>query len=183
MRANISPVRFSQNLTGLQCLLPSSQPGARYTIFENGVRQVDRIFDSRLYLHWKGCLFYLKRGVAMSTTVAVRWKPDELIHAVSSLTPPELNEFMLRFDEWQMARLASADAQAAQIAESYRLLAQDRLRVAELLDKNREEGLTKNEEAELDTYIGEMDQRLEKVADQLLGVANRQQQQKARPAR
>lgn len=119
----------------------------------------------------------------MSTTVAVRWKPDELIHAVSSLTPPELNEFMLRFDEWQMARLASADAQAAQISESYRLLAQDRLRVAELLDKNREEGLTKNEEAELDTYIGEMDQRLEKVADQLLGVANRQQQQKARPAR
>lgn len=116
----------------------------------------------------------------MSTTVAARSKPEKLIRAVSSLTPPELGEFMLRFDEWQIARLSSADTQAAQIADAYRLPAKERLRVAELLVKNREEGLTENEEAELDAYIGEMDQRLEQVADQFLVVASRQQPQKTR---
>jgi len=119
----------------------------------------------------------------MSTTITVNWKPDELIRAVSSLTPPELNEFVLRFDEWQMTRLASADAQAAQIAESYRLPAPERLRVAELLDKNREEGLTKNEETELDTYIRTMDQRLEKVAEQFRAVARHQPSRQALSAR
>ena len=116
----------------------------------------------------------------MSTTVMVRLKPEELIRAVSSLTPLELGEFILRFDEWQMARLASVDTQATQIADSYRLPDKDRLRAAELLAKNREEELTKNEEVELDTYISEMERRLERTADQLLTVASHSQP-KTRP--
>jgi hypothetical protein len=45
--------------------------------------------------------------------------------------------------------------------------------VAELLVKNREEGLSAQEEVELDTYMSEMDRRLDKVADKLLAVARR----------
>ena len=98
---------------------------------------------------------------------------ENLIDAVSQLTPRELSEFTLRFDELRLARMASVNEQAAQIAEAYRLPSEDRLRVLELLMKNREEGLTEQEEAELDAYMHEMDRRLDQVADELFALAQR----------
>ena len=110
----------------------------------------------------------------MSTaTSTAKLKPDELARAVAMLPPRELSEFMLHFDEWQLARTVSVDAQPAQIADSYRLPVHDRLRVAELLVKNREQGLSQQEEGELDGYMSEMDRRLDVVADKLLAVAQR----------
>jgi hypothetical protein len=101
---------------------------------------------------------------------------ENLIDAVSQLTPRELSEFTLRFDELQLARKTSVNEQAAQIADAYRLPDKDRLRVLELLTKNREEGLTRLEEAELDAYMREMDRRLNQVTDELFALAQRRQQ-------
>ncbi len=65
------------------------------------------------------------------------------------------------------------DSKAAQIAEAHRLPASQRVRVAELLTKTREEGLSSVEEAELDSYLEEMDRRLVDVADQLTALSKR----------
>lgn len=101
------------------------------------------------------------------TATATKIQPDDLMRSVVLLTPAELSEFVLRFDEWRYRQLARADSQAAQIADAHRLPGAQRVRVAELLTKNREEGLTVEEEAELDAYLGDMDQRLVEVAGQL----------------
>ncbi len=95
------------------------------------------------------------------------------MRSVVLLTPAELSEFVLRFDEWRYRQLAQADSQAAQIADAHRLPVDQRIRVAELLTKNREEGLTVEEEAELDSYLGEMDQRLVEVAGELTRLTDR----------
>ncbi len=117
----------------------------------------------------------------MSTaTITAKLKPDELVRAVALLPPRELSEFMLHFDEWQLARTVSVDAQPTQIADSYRLPVHDRVRVAELLVKNREQGLSEQEEGELDGYMSEMDRRLDAVADKLLAVAHRRSTPKRR---
>ena len=110
----------------------------------------------------------------MSTaTITTQLKPDELVRAVALLPPRELSEFMLHFDEWQLARTVSGDAQPVQIADAYRLPVHDRVRVAELLVKNREQGLSEQEEHEIDGYMSEMDRRLDAVADKFQAVARR----------
>ncbi len=101
-------------------------------------------------------------------TVMTELTTEDLINAVSQLTSAELSEFMLRFDELRLAQGGSVNQQAAQIAAAHRLPTRDRLRVIELLTKNREEGLIEQEEAELDAYMSEMDRRLDQVADELL---------------
>jgi CRISPR/Cas system CMR subunit Cmr4 (Cas7 group RAMP superfamily) len=105
------------------------------------------------------------------TTPIVRSRLERLIRAVARLTPKELSEFVLRFDDFQLARLSLPDAQAARIADAHRLPADDRARVADLLTKNREEGLSAQEEAELDAYMNEMDRRLNQVTDDFLALA------------
>jgi hypothetical protein len=112
----------------------------------------------------------------MSTvSVMAELTVENLIDAVSRLTTRELSEFVLRFDELRLAQMASVNEQAAQIADAYRLPGEDRLRVLDLLTKNREEGLTDREEAELDAYMREMDRRLNQVADELLVLAQRRE--------
>jgi hypothetical protein len=112
----------------------------------------------------------------MSTvSVMAELTVENLIDAVSRLTTRELSEFVLRFDELRLAQMASVNEQAAQIADAYRLPGEDRLRVLDLLTKNREEGLTDREEAELDAYMREMDRRLNQVADELLALAQRRE--------
>lgn len=110
-----------------------------------------------------------------TVSVTAELTVENLIDAVSQLTPRELSEFTLRFDELQLAQMASVNEQAAEIADAYRLSGGDRLRVLELLTKNREEGLTDREEAELDAYMREMDRRLNRVADELLALAQRRE--------
>jgi len=110
------------------------------------------------------------------TPTITRSRPERLIRAVARLTPKELSEFVLRFDDLQLAaRLSPADQQAASIADTYRLPAYDREHVADLLTKNRETGLSVSEEAELDDYMCEMDQRLSQVADELLTLSQQRQ--------
>jgi len=94
----------------------------------------------------------------------------DLIDVISQLTSDELSEFTLCFNELQLAQVTSVDQQAVQIADAYRLPAQDRLRVLELLTKNREEGLIDQEETELDTYMRSMERRLEQVTDELFAL-------------
>ena len=89
------------------------------------------------------------------------------MRSVVLLTQSELSEFVLRFDEWRLREQVQVDAQAVQIAEAYRLPADQRVRVAELLTKNREERLSADEEAELDGHLSEMDRRLVEVAGKL----------------
>ena len=78
---------------------------------------------------------------------------------------------MVRFDDLQLERLSPLDARAARVADTHRLPADDRVRVADLLTKNREEGLSAAEETELDAYISEMDRRLSEVTDDLVALA------------
>jgi len=92
---------------------------------------------------------------------------ENLIDAISQLTSDELSEFTLRFNELQLAQVTSVNEQAAQIANAHRLSGKDRLRVLELLTKNREEGLANQEETELDTYMPSMELRLDQVADEM----------------
>jgi hypothetical protein len=101
-----------------------------------------------------------------SISVPAELTVENLIDAVSRLTTRELSEFVLRFDELRLAQMISVNEQAAQIADAYRLPGEDRLRVLELLTKNREEGLTDQEEVKLDAYMREMDRRLNQVADE-----------------
>lgn len=89
------------------------------------------------------------------------------MRSVVLLTQNELSEFVLRFDEWRLREQVQVNARAVQIAESYRLPPDHRVRVAELLTKNREEGLSADEEAELGGYLSEMDRRLIEVAGKL----------------
>lgn len=107
------------------------------------------------------------------TATSTKLRPDDLVRAVALLTPAELSEFVLRFDEWRFGQAAPMDSKAAQIAEARRLPAIQRVRVADLLTKNREEGLSNAEEAELDSYLEEMDRRLVQVADQLTMLSKR----------
>jgi hypothetical protein len=111
---------------------------------------------------------------------AIKSRPERLVRAVAQLTPRELSEFMVRFDDLQLARLPSPDAQAARVADAHRLPADERARVADLLTKNREDGLSAQEEAELDAYMSEMDRRLNQVTDDLLALA-RQRSAGSRP--
>lgn len=110
-----------------------------------------------------------------TATVTTKSKPERLIRAIARLSSRELSEFMLRFDDLQLTRLFPVDRQAVRIADAHRLPAGDRVRVADLLAKNREEGLTDDEEAELDAYMIEMEQRLNRVADELLSIGRRRQ--------
>lgn len=96
---------------------------------------------------------------------------ENLIDAISQLTSDELSEFILRFNELQLAQVTPVDEQAAQIANAYRLSGKDHLRVVELLTKNREEGLTEQEETELDIYMRSMERRLDQVADEMFALA------------
>ncbi len=109
------------------------------------------------------------------TSTMTRSRPERLIRAVARLTPTELSEFVLRFDDLQLARLSPTGQQAALVADAHRLPADDRARVADLLTKNREIGLSAPEEAELDSYMSEMDQRLSQVADELLTLSQQRQ--------
>ena len=106
-------------------------------------------------------------------TVTAKLHPEDLIRAVTLLSPNELSEFVLRFDEWRLTHASAANGRAAQIAEAYRLPVADRQRMAELLAKNREEGLTAEEESELDAYMSELDLRLNTVADELLNLSRK----------
>ena len=156
-------------------------------LFEQGSRGVEGrrrgsppLFDKRNHLPYHTCRtpgMLSKNAVeelSMPTVpVMAELTVENLIDAVSQLTPRELSEFTLRFDELRLARMASVNEQAAQIAEAYRLPSEDRLRVLELLMKNREEGLTEQEEAELDAYMHEMDRRLDQVASELFALAQR----------
>jgi len=107
------------------------------------------------------------------TATTSKIRPDDLMRSVVLLSPAELSEFVLRFDEWRFRQLAQADKEAARIADAHRLPVDQRVRVAELLTKNREEGLTVEEEAELDSYLGDMDQRLVEVAGELTRLTDR----------
>jgi len=105
------------------------------------------------------------------TPTTSRSRSERLIRAVARLTPKELSEFMVRFDDLQLERLAPLDARAARVADAHRLPADDRVRVADLLTKNREERLSATEEAELDAYMSEMDRRLNEATDDLVALA------------
>ena len=107
------------------------------------------------------------------TATATKVRPDDLMRSVVLLTPAELSEFVLRFDEWRFRQLTQADKEAARIADAHRLPVDQRVRVAELLTKNREEGLTVEEETELDGYLGDLDQRLVEVASELTRLTGR----------
>jgi len=117
------------------------------------------------------------------TTASTKLRPEELMRSVVLLTPSELSEFVLRFDEWRLKQPPQADAKAAQIADAHRLPVRHRVRVAELLSKNREKGLTIEEESELDTYLSDLDQRLIDVSSRLIQLADSESQsaQRARP--
>jgi hypothetical protein len=110
----------------------------------------------------------------------LRLKPAQIIRAVSRLAPSDLNEFMLRFDEWQLARVASANPQVIRAVQGHRLPTRARARVSDLLTKNREAELTQAEERELDDYIVEMDRRLDRVADELTRLAKRHARARSR---
>lgn len=111
--------------------------------------------------------------VIVMTATATKARPDDLMRSVVLLTPAELSEFVLRFDEWRFRQLAQADKEAARLADTHRLPIDQRARVAELLTKNREEGLTAEEEVELDGHLGDMDQRLVAVAGELTRLTDR----------
>jgi tetrahydromethanopterin S-methyltransferase subunit G len=100
---------------------------------------------------------------------------DDLIRAVAQLSPDELSDFELRLEEMRIARSHFVDAEIAQIADAYRLPAQARSRVRELLQRNRTTGLAPAEEQELDSYLAEMDERLEAAAEEMLALAGQRQ--------
>ncbi len=106
-------------------------------------------------------------------TSSSKLRPEDIIRAVTLLTPNELSEFVLRFDEWRLTHAPTVNGRAAQIAEANRLPVADRRRMAELLAKNREEGLIAEEESELDAYMSELDLRLNTVADELLNLSRK----------
>ncbi len=106
-------------------------------------------------------------------TSSSKLRPEDIIRAVTLLTPNELSEFVLRFDEWRLTHAPTVNGRAAQIAEANRLPVADRRRMAELLAKNREEGLIAEEESELDAYMSELDLRLNTVADELLNLSHK----------
>ena len=104
---------------------------------------------------------------------------DDLLAAVSQLDEAELVEFEIRFEQLWLARSGVGDEEAAQIAAARRLSPQQQARLRALLEKNREKGITAAEAEELDTYIAEIDQALEKTADDLLKLARDRTQDKA----
>ena len=106
-------------------------------------------------------------------TSSSKLRPEDIIRAVTLLTPNELSEFVLRFDEWRLTHAPTVNGRAAQIAEANRLPVADRRRMAELLAKTREEGLIAEEVSELDAYMGELDLRLNTVADELLNLSRK----------
>ena len=106
-------------------------------------------------------------------TSSSKLRPEDIIRAVTLLTPNELSDFVLRFDEWRLTHAPTVNGRAAQIAVANRLPVADRRRMAELLAKNREEGLIAEEESELDAYMSELDLRLNTVADELLNLSRK----------
>jgi hypothetical protein len=102
---------------------------------------------------------------------------DDLLDAVAKLDETELAEFEVRFEQLWLSRQPVPDAEAAHIADEHRLPPRQQARVRELLDKNREEGLTDDEERELDLYMTRMDEALEQTTDELLKLAERRRQQ------
>ncbi len=108
---------------------------------------------------------------------------DDLLAVVSKLDNDELVEFEIRFEQLWLSRFLSVDQEAAQIAAAKRLSPRHQARLRALLEKNREEGLTQDEEAELDNQITEIDQALEKTAGELLKLAEQRQQSSASSAR
>ncbi len=107
---------------------------------------------------------------------------DDLIRAVAQLPPAELSDFEWRYDELRIARLRFRDSTLARIADAHRLPAADRVRVRELLTRNREADLKPEEARELDGYLSTMGRQLGAVADEILALAERRQRTPARPA-
>ena len=54
-------------------------------------------------------------------TATAKLRPEEIIRAVTLLSPNELSEFVLRFDEWRLTHAPTVNGRAAQIAEANRL--------------------------------------------------------------
>lgn len=98
----------------------------------------------------------------------VEFTVDDLLEAVTQLSPAEMSEFELRLDELWVTRTRFTDLEVTQIADQYRLSLPDRDRVCELLARNRENRLQAEEERELDRYLSEMERRLEAVADEIM---------------
>jgi len=98
---------------------------------------------------------------------------DDLLDAVSKLDEAELAEFEVRFEQLWLSRQPAPDTEAAHIADERRLPPRQQARVRALLNKNREEGLTGDEERELDAYMTKMDEALEQTTDELFKLAER----------
>ena len=111
----------------------------------------------------------------------VEFTVDDLLEAVAQLSPTEMSEFELRLDELWITRTRFTDLEVTQIADQYRLSLPDRDRVCELLARNRENRLQAEEERELDRYLGEMERRLEAVADEIMALAARRKQDGEHP--
>ena len=137
------------------------------------IRGLDTISTVCYNLDETGRQAYGKENGMSRVTAAAKLLPEDLIRAVTLLSPNELSEFVLRFDEWRLTDAPTVNGRAAQIAEANRLPIADRQRLAELLAKNREEGLIAEEESELDAYMSELDLRLNTVADELLNLSRK----------
>jgi len=100
---------------------------------------------------------------------------DDLLLIISALNDDELAEFEIRFEQLWLSRSSSLDKEAAQLATARRLSPRQQVRLQALLEKNREESLTKAEEIELDAYLTDIDQALEQTAADLLELAKQRQ--------
>jgi len=109
-------------------------------------------------------------------TLSLELTIDDLLYAVSQLDETELTEFQIRFEQLWLSRIPVNDKEAAQIAAARRLSVDQQARLHSLLEKNREASLTEAETAELDNYLKELDQALEKTADELLELAKKRKQ-------
>jgi glycyl-tRNA synthetase beta subunit len=88
---------------------------------------------------------------------------NDLLDVIAELDDDELAEFEARFEQLWTSRFSSLDQEAAQIANLKRLSPKQQARLRALLEKNREEGLKEDEEAELDSYIAKIDRSLETI--------------------
>lgn len=102
---------------------------------------------------------------------------EDIMTAVSQLNEAELVEFEIQFEQLWLARMEAADKEAAQIASLYRLPPAQQARLRSLLQKNREEGVTQRETEELDQYMDQLDQALDKTAAELLKLARKREQE------
>lgn len=100
---------------------------------------------------------------------------DDLLTVVSRLDDDELVEFENRFEQLWLSRFTPLDREAAQIAASHRMSPGQQVHLRALLEKNRESGLTDDENAELDGYIAKIDQSLDKTANELFNLAEQRE--------